>query len=115
MTKKEFIEQVNLNELIMIAHEVTNTTKHDIFVDYSGHVNTLRVDIHVNGWVDEDDLYSKWLDYKIKQKNLRKRYSSLETYSADWIKIRHHIELNSRSQATINKIAHVIEEIKGLS
>ncbi|MCG9576430.1 hypothetical protein L1D14_09280 [Vibrio tubiashii] len=37
-------------DLIQRAIEITHNTKHDVNVNYSGHVNHLNVDIHVNGY-----------------------------------------------------------------
>jgi hypothetical protein len=38
-----------IGEIIELAIEVTNQTKHDVFVNYSGHVNSINVNYHVNG------------------------------------------------------------------
>lgn len=37
-------------QIIEKAIEVTNTTKADAFVNYSGHVNCFSIDIHTFGW-----------------------------------------------------------------
>jgi hypothetical protein len=39
-----------IGEIIELAIEVTNQTKHDVFVNYSGHVNSINVNYHVNGY-----------------------------------------------------------------
>lgn len=40
-------------ELIQKAVEVTNTTNHDVFVDYAPHVNWIDIRIYHNGWHKE--------------------------------------------------------------
>ena len=37
-------------ELVKRAIEITETTEHDIFVEYAPHVDSLTVSIHRGGW-----------------------------------------------------------------
>lgn len=39
-----------IGEISELAYEVTNKTKHDVFVDYKAHVNSIQVQVHINGW-----------------------------------------------------------------
>jgi len=39
-----------IGEITKLAFEVTNKTKHDVFVSYHGHVNCIEVNYHVNGY-----------------------------------------------------------------
>lgn len=39
-----------IGEITELAVEVNNKTKHDVFVDYSGHVNSINVNYHENGY-----------------------------------------------------------------
>ena len=36
--------------IVALAMEASATTKADVFVRYSGHIDALDVDIHPNGW-----------------------------------------------------------------
>lgn len=42
-----------IGEITELAYEITNKTKHDVFVRYSGHVNGIAVDLYVNGHSNE--------------------------------------------------------------
>lgn len=52
----------NILEKIMLkAYKINKETKHKIFINFSGHVNSLNVRIYINGWgankepnIDED-------------------------------------------------------------
>ena len=114
MNKEEFIKDVPLGKLMIIAHEVTNNTKHDVFVRYSGHVNDIEIDIHINGWINDDELYSNWLDYRDKQKTKHKRYESFEKYSEPYKMIRYKINLESRTNSTIKILNDCIQQLEEL-
>ena len=53
--------------IVALAMEVSANTKADVFVRYSGHVDAFNVDIHPNGWRDQQpgneyrcyDIYTK--------------------------------------------------------
>lgn len=45
-------------ELISKAVEISETTEHDVFVDYSPHVDWIELNIHKNGW-NKDSLASR--------------------------------------------------------
>jgi len=36
--------------LVKLSMQITEDTDHDMFFDYSGHVNQFSVDIHIGGW-----------------------------------------------------------------
>ena len=39
-----------IGEITELAVEITNKTKHDVFVRYEGHVNAIIIDYHKNGY-----------------------------------------------------------------
>jgi len=39
-----------IGEIAELAFEITNKTKHGVFVSYHGHVNCIEVNYHVNGY-----------------------------------------------------------------
>jgi GH15 family glucan-1,4-alpha-glucosidase len=39
-----------IGEITELAFEITNKTKHDVFVRYEGHVNAIIIDYHKNGY-----------------------------------------------------------------
>lgn len=39
-----------LQKIIIKAYEVSKNTKHDVFVDFAGHVNSLRVYVCLDGY-----------------------------------------------------------------
>lgn len=43
-----------IGEITELAYEITNKTKHDVFVRYSGHINGIAIDLHINGYSDEN-------------------------------------------------------------
>jgi hypothetical protein len=42
-----------IGEITELAYEITNKTKHDVLVRYSGHVNKIEVDIYMDGYSNE--------------------------------------------------------------
>lgn len=50
-----------LSDIQTLAIEITTKTKHDVFVDYAGHVNTINIRICYGGWVP--DMYTEDLLY----------------------------------------------------
>lgn len=34
-----------------LVRDVQNTTEHDVFLNYSGHVNSIEVYVYLGGWV----------------------------------------------------------------
>ncbi|MPN38718.1 hypothetical protein SDC9_186243 [bioreactor metagenome] len=51
-------------EILRLAHQVTGQGKHCVFVDYSGHVDSLEIRIHLGGWFPNrsDDIeFRVWL------------------------------------------------------
>lgn len=49
MSKVNKIIEIKM-EIIKLAHLVTMSTKADVFVNYSGHVGWLEIEIHSKGW-----------------------------------------------------------------
>ena len=44
-------------DIMQLAVEISENTKTDVFVDYSGHVNQLSVRIYVGGWEKDKEYY----------------------------------------------------------
>lgn len=40
-----------IKQIMTAAIEVSMTTKHDVFVEFSGHVNAIDVGVHCCGWL----------------------------------------------------------------
>ena len=56
-----------IEKIICLGVEISVLKSHDVFVDYSGHVNTIYVRIHLGGWRSDEnpDLnYNACLDFK---------------------------------------------------
>jgi hypothetical protein len=52
-------QQLELCSGIMaLAMHISQNTKHDIFVDYSPHVDMLALTFHVGGWLSGNPVYS---------------------------------------------------------
>ena len=45
-------------EVQVLAVEVSNRTKHDVFTNFYGHVNKIVVSAYFNGWDDEIEEHS---------------------------------------------------------
>lgn len=116
MNKNEFLtESSNLIGKITIeAFLKRNETKHDVFVMYHAHVNKFQVDLHFNGWINEDDLYIKWLNYKDEIKSKGKRFVSYESYSEKYTKESVEINLDNKTQKTIKELNELLEKIMNL-
>lgn len=50
-----------LSDVIKKAIEVSEKTKHDVFIYYYPHVKSFEIDIHLNGWSEDKnaDLHIK--------------------------------------------------------
>ena len=114
MDKQEFIETINIGNILSKAHELTVTTKHDVFIDYAGHVNKLTVRICHNGWKHNDDLYMKWLDYKEESKRKHKRYESFETYTAEYYSEEYEINLGNKTKYTVSLLNDLVKCLDNL-
>lgn len=44
-----------IGEITELAYEITNKTKHDVFVRYYGHVNGIAIDININGYSEKNN------------------------------------------------------------
>jgi len=40
-----------ITDLFSLCLEISTTTKHDVFFDYSPHCNLVTIMVHINGWV----------------------------------------------------------------
>lgn len=51
--KTEHIKKIKsyVGKIVSLSIEVGMLTEHDVFIDYSGHVKSLDIDIHIGGWV----------------------------------------------------------------
>lgn len=48
----------HLSEIITLSYQVNKETKHTIFARFSGHINQLTIDVHINGWVKDSSANS---------------------------------------------------------
>lgn len=46
-------------DIMRLGVEISENTKTDVFVEYSGHVDLLRVLIFVDGWEKDKEYYSR--------------------------------------------------------
>jgi len=69
-----------IGEITELVVEVTNKTKHDVFVSYHGHINCIEVNYHVNGYHSgspQTDIVKLYMDYekgqisKLKQAKIK--------------------------------------------
>jgi len=44
-------------EIFELCLEISNTTEHDVFFEYSPHVNCFSVNYYINGWESGEDIY----------------------------------------------------------
>jgi len=58
-------------EILSLAIDVSHNTKHDVFVDYSGHVKSLQVRISEGGWREAQDTEELLSTYLKKNKSSR--------------------------------------------
>ena len=59
-----------IGEITELAVEVTNSTKHDVFVSYHGQVNCIEVNYHVYGYYSgspEISIANIYIDYEKDQ------------------------------------------------
>lgn len=60
-------------EVVRLAILITTTTKADVFAFYSAHIDTLSVDVHYNGWKEQQP------DSEIKRYEMHARIETEET------------------------------------
>lgn len=78
-----------LQKIIIKAYEITMNTKHDVFVDYAGHVNGVHIFIYEDGWKPNKEMsFSKdiYLNIKNTRKELEKVLDILEEYYKEGVK-----------------------------
>lgn len=46
---------MNINRIMELAHEISTTTKTDVFLNYYPHCQCLDVRIFLNGWQEDKD------------------------------------------------------------
>ena len=61
-----------LKKIILKVYEVNKNTKHSIFLNFSGHVNELSVNYHINGWTKGSNA-----SYR-KEVYLNEKYADIE-------------------------------------
>ena len=49
-------------EIVKLCLEITVNTQHDVFFEYSAHINEIEVRIHKNGWESQKDWESLGCD-----------------------------------------------------
>ena len=54
-----------ISKIVLKAYKISTKTKADVFVDYSGHINSFSISIYKNGWNEKQkpdykkDLYMR--------------------------------------------------------
>ncbi|WP_113675481.1 hypothetical protein [Vallitalea guaymasensis] len=71
-----------IDQITRIALLVNGATDHNVFFQYSGHVNQLSVQVHENGWV-ENKRYSKGFDVDLNSINANGLLIEVKTYLTD--------------------------------
>lgn len=60
----------SIQRILKLAIEITNNTKADVFVDYSGHVNSISIRAYLQGWgVERNTDYSKDIYFNVFSEN----------------------------------------------
>ena len=56
MKRTEFIKQRNklISQIVVLCIKVTENTKHDVFFDYSGHIDAIWIHYNQDGWQAEN-------------------------------------------------------------
>lgn len=73
-----------LQKIILKAYKVNENTEHTVFVDFSGHVKWIEINIYLNGWKknkekDIELIAYLYEDKAIEQlKNILKKLEELE-------------------------------------
>lgn len=49
-------------EIFKLCREINRKTKHSVFYDFSGHVDSVDIRINIDGWYSEDDKKKIYLD-----------------------------------------------------
>jgi hypothetical protein len=45
----------SIQRILKLAIEITNNTKADVFVEYSGHINCISIRAYWQGWIENTD------------------------------------------------------------
>lgn len=67
-----------LQKLILKVYQINKNTKHDVFLSFSGHVNTFDVNYHKNGWCENNKPIILALDEKLTCENVTRVINELE-------------------------------------
>lgn len=71
-----------LLEVLKKVYQINKTTKHDLMLDFSGHVNALNIHFYKDGWSDEKHatyLETVYLNDSTAEDELKNILKSLET------------------------------------
>ncbi len=71
-----------IDQIMRIALLVNGATNHNVFIQYSGHIDQLSVQVHENGWV-ENKRYSKGFDIDLNSINANELLIEVKTYLTD--------------------------------
>lgn len=67
-----------LQKLILKVYQINKNTKHDVFLSFSGHVNTFDVNYHKNGWSEDNKAINLALSDKLTCENVTRVINELE-------------------------------------
>lgn len=67
-----------LQKLILKVYQINKNTKHDVFLNFSGHVNTFDVNYHKNGWSEDNEAINLALCNDLTCKNISRVINELE-------------------------------------
>ena len=67
-----------LQKLILKVYQINKNTKHDVFLNFSGHVNTFDVYYRKNGWSEDNKVIYLAISDKLTCDNISRVINKLE-------------------------------------
>lgn len=67
-----------LQKLILKVYQINKNTKHDVFLNFSGHVNTFNVNYHKNGWSEDSKAIYLALSDNLTCENIERVINELD-------------------------------------
>ena len=87
-------------QIMELCYDISNTTKHDVFFSYSPHVSQVSINIHHNGWINDEGMMEEYVEKKPDIK------------FAEWKKLNYNYEHISAYLKNENKIDKIIIYLK---
>lgn len=91
-------------KVMELCYKISNETKVDAFFYYAPHTQQIDVDIHYNGWINEDDMIDEF-----KRSNTKLSFNDWKKERNKYKKLTHYI--NKKYEYDLDEIIKNLENL----